>query len=78
MTDASNPLSTAEKDALAALIRTVPIGPFGPNAKALINMGQTTLLTPYEAERLAEVLIEAGWTPPETRPLPPAGMEADQ
>jgi len=48
----SNPDRTARVDA----IRSVKLGPFGPNALAIISLGGTTALTPDEAERILDAL----------------------
>lgn len=47
------------RERVARAIRSVPVGPLGPNALAIVNQGGTTRLTPSEAQGMADAALTA-------------------
>ena len=49
------------RDQLAETIRTVRVGPFGPNTLPIIQGGGMTRLTEGESGELVDVILGSGW-----------------
>lgn len=47
------------RETVARAIRSVAVGPFGPNALAIVNQGGSTRLTPREAQDMADAALTA-------------------